>query len=90
MRRLVWVAIGAAGGIVVYRRAQQALADARERGLVQSAQQVGMSAAGALTAARTLAAGATASGAAAARVIGSPGARGADTSPRRSSGDGLR
>ncbi len=41
MRRIVWVAIGAAGGIVAYRRAQQAVVDARERGVVLSAQQVG-------------------------------------------------
>ena len=45
MRRIVWVAVGAAGGIVAYRRAQQALAEAREQGVVLSAQQVGVSAA---------------------------------------------
>jgi hypothetical protein len=60
MRRIVWVAVGAAGGIVVYRRAQQALVDARERGLVVSAQQVGLSAASALGTARALASGAVA------------------------------
>ena len=60
MRRLVWIAVGAAGGIVVYRRAQQALADARERGVVVSAQQVGLSAASALVTARTMASGAVA------------------------------
>ncbi len=58
MRRIVWVAVGAAGGIVVYRRAQQALVDAREKGLVVSAQQIGLSAASALGAARVLASGA--------------------------------
>ena len=58
MRRMVWVAVGAVGGILVYRRAQEALADARERGVVLSAQQVGLSAANALTAARAMAAGA--------------------------------
>lgn len=45
MRRLVWVAIGAAGGIFVYKRAQQAIADAKERGVVGSAQHWGQSAA---------------------------------------------
>lgn len=64
MRRIVWVAVGAAGGIVVYRRAQQALVEAREKGVVLSAQQVGISAVGALASARALAAG---SGAAAER-----------------------
>jgi hypothetical protein len=58
MRRIVWVAVGAAGGIVVYRRAVQALADAREKGVVVSAQQLGLSAANTLQAARDLAAGA--------------------------------
>ena len=55
MRRIVWVAVGAAGGIIAYRRAQQALADAKERGVVVSAQQVGMSAVGAVTTAKALA-----------------------------------
>ncbi len=58
MRRIVWIAVGAAGGIVVYRRAQQAVADARERGVVLSAQQVGLSAVTALNAARAMAGGA--------------------------------
>jgi hypothetical protein len=79
MRRIVWVAVGAVGGILVYRRAQEALADARERGVVMSAQQVGLSAANALTTARSMAVGAAAaieprtppaaSGSAAARVL---------------------
>jgi hypothetical protein len=77
MRRIVWVAIGAAGGIVAYRRAQQAMIDARERGVVLSAQQVGMSAVAAMSTARNLAANAaswtppttTLPGAAAARVL---------------------
>ncbi len=55
MRRIVWVAVGAAGGIVVYRRAQQAIADARDKGVVVSAQQLGLSAAHALSAARMMA-----------------------------------
>lgn len=60
MRRLVWVALGAAGGIVAYRRGQQMLADARERGVVLSAQQAGLSAMQAVAGARTLATGALA------------------------------
>ncbi|MEI6360685.1 MAG: hypothetical protein WCP95_00995 [Actinomycetes bacterium] len=55
MRRIVWVAIGAAGGIVAYRRAQQAMADAKERGVVLSAQQVGASAVTAVVSAKALA-----------------------------------
>lgn len=32
--RAFWIAVGAVGGIVVYRRGQRVLAQARERGLV--------------------------------------------------------
>lgn len=60
MRRIVWVAVGAAGGILAYRRIQQALSDARERGVVLSVQQVGLSAVQAAGAARALASGAVA------------------------------
>ncbi len=60
MRRIVWVAIGAAGGILAYRRIQQALDDARERGVVLSVQQVGLSAVQAASTARSLASGAVA------------------------------
>ncbi|MDA2986997.1 MAG: hypothetical protein WAO50_13035 [Candidatus Nanopelagicales bacterium] len=79
MRRMVWVAIGAAGGIVAYRRIQQAMVDARERGVVLSAQQVGLSAVQAVSSARAIAMSAAAAagqgrsqasaGDAAARVI---------------------
>jgi len=77
MRRIVWVAVGAAGGIFAYRRTQQAIADARERGLVLTAQQYGQSAVTAASAAREFAVGATTRlpeeprtpGAAAARVL---------------------
>ena len=81
MRRIVWVAVGAAAGIVVYRRAQQAVVDARERGLVVSAQQIGLSAASALETARVLASGAASAvdarerGASAASPPGSAAAR---------------
>ncbi len=60
MRRMVWVALGAAGGIVAYRKVQQAIEDARERGVVLSVQQVGLSAAQALATARVVATGAVA------------------------------
>lgn len=43
MSRLFWIAVGAAGGILVYRRGQQVAADARERGVVLTAQQVALS-----------------------------------------------
>jgi len=76
---MVWVAIGAAGGIVAYRRIQQAMVDARERGVVLSAQQVGLSAVQAVSSARAIAMSAAAAagqgrsqasaGDAAARVI---------------------
>lgn len=58
MRRLFWTAVGAAGGVVLYRQGQKFLADARERGVVASAQQVGLSAATSVSAARALLAGA--------------------------------
>jgi hypothetical protein len=57
---MVWVAVGAVGGILAYRKAQEAIADARERGVVLSAQQVGVSAVSALGAARAMASGAAA------------------------------
>ncbi len=58
MRRLFWTAVGAAGGVLLYRQGQKFLADAREQGVVASAQQVGISAATTFGAARTLLAGA--------------------------------
>ena len=60
MRRMVWVAVGAVGGILAYRKAQETLADARERGVVLSAQQAGLSAASALSTAKAMASGAAA------------------------------
>jgi hypothetical protein len=72
MRRLVWVAVGAVGGILAYRRAQEAIADAREKGVVASAQQVGLSAAHALTTAKTMASGAKAATAAAVEARTAP------------------
>lgn len=91
MRRIVWVAIGAAGGILAYRRVQQALDDARERGVVLSVQQVGLSAVQAASTARALAAGAVSAvesrGAASTRAgtLGSAAAHVMDQSPQRGS-----
>lgn len=44
MRRITWLAIGAVGGILVYRRGQRFWADTREQGLAASTQQAGASA----------------------------------------------
>jgi hypothetical protein len=55
MRRIVWVALGAAGGILAYRKGQDWLAAAREQGVVLSAQQAALSAATAVSSARALA-----------------------------------
>ena len=38
MSRIVWVGVGAIGGVIAYRRGQRALNDARERGLVGNVQ----------------------------------------------------
>ena len=55
MRRLVWVAVGAIGGIYAYRRGTALLADARERGVVLSAQQAATSAMATVASAREFA-----------------------------------
>ena len=77
MRRMVWVAVGAVGGILAYRKAQEAMADARERGVVLSAQQVGISAASALGTARAMASGAAAAVDPRERAASAPAAPGA-------------
>ncbi len=55
MRRLIWVAVGAAGGIWAYRRAQGMAEQAREQGLVLTAHQAGTSAAAAVATAKSVA-----------------------------------
>ena len=87
MRRLVWVAIGAAGGIYAYRTVQRLRDDARERGIVVTAQEAGTSALAAAQQARDLVGRLVAaredtdaprdlgSGAAAARVLSQAGGR---------------
>ncbi|MFM9049639.1 MAG: hypothetical protein ACKOMX_06300, partial [Actinomycetota bacterium] len=54
MGRLVWVAIGAAGGVLAYRRGQRLVEQARERGVVGSVQAATGSAAGLAGTARNL------------------------------------
>ena len=57
MSRLVWVALGAAGGVYAYRRGQRLLEEARERGVVGSVQAATGSATNLAVAARGLVAG---------------------------------
>jgi hypothetical protein len=45
MGRMVWIALGAAGGIVAYRKGQELLEEARARGVVGSIQAASGSAA---------------------------------------------
>lgn len=56
MGRMVWIAVGAAGGVYAYRRGQRLLEQARERGLVGSMQAATGSAADAAGSASRLAA----------------------------------
>ncbi|MEY2990466.1 MAG: hypothetical protein ACO3YU_03835 [Candidatus Nanopelagicales bacterium] len=44
MRRLVWTAIGAAGGIWAYRKGSELLEQAREQGVALTIQQVALTA----------------------------------------------
>ena len=55
MRRLVWVAVGAVGGIYAYRRGNVLVAQARERGVVLTAQQAAIAAMSTVASARELA-----------------------------------
>jgi len=55
MRRLVWVAVGAVGGIYAYRRGSALVAEARERGVVLTAQQAALAAMSTVASARELA-----------------------------------
>ncbi len=54
MGRMLWLAVGAAGGIVAYRKGQQVLAEAKQRGVVGSVQAATGSAADAASGARSL------------------------------------
>ena len=53
MSRVFWIAVGAAGGIWAYRRGQQVAAEARERGVVLTAQQVALSTVSTITTVRS-------------------------------------
>ncbi|MEI7453753.1 MAG: hypothetical protein WCK04_05960 [Actinomycetes bacterium] len=54
MRRMFWVAVGAAGGIYAYKRGQQFAEESRERGVVLTVQQVAMNAASTVESARAM------------------------------------
>lgn len=54
MSRLFWMAVGAAGGIYVYRNGARIMADARDRGVVAVAQDLAGSAAATVTTVRGL------------------------------------
>lgn len=54
MSKLVWVALGAAGGVLAYRKGQQLLVEAKEKGVVGSMQAVTGSTAGLAAQARQL------------------------------------
>ena len=54
MGKLVWVAVGAAGGIYAYRRAQRAAETVRERDLVENLQAAGERATSIASSIRTL------------------------------------
>jgi len=55
MSRVVWLAVGAVGGIVLYRKGQAMLDEAREQGVLTSAQKAGAAAAGTIVTATTIA-----------------------------------
>ncbi|MDO8731248.1 MAG: hypothetical protein Q7L55_01525 [Actinomycetota bacterium] len=54
MRRMLWFALGAAVGILAYRRGQRFVEESRERGIVMTIQQAAVSASQAVNSARTL------------------------------------
>lgn len=54
MSRMIWVALGAAGGIIAYRKGQQVAEEARKRGVVGSLQAASGSAAGLAQGTRSL------------------------------------
>lgn len=54
MGRMLWLAVGAVGGVVAYRKGQQLVDEAKQRGVVGSVQAATGSAADAATGARSL------------------------------------
>ncbi len=55
MSRVLWLAAGAVGGIVLYRKGQSMLDEARQQGVMTSAQRAGAAAAGTIVTATTIA-----------------------------------
>ncbi|MFM8894372.1 MAG: hypothetical protein ACKOE2_03100 [Actinomycetales bacterium] len=93
MGRIAWIALGAVGGILVYRGGQRFVADARERGVVASTQQASVAAwskaqaaAGLLATARDLAAKAVIAQAAASQALAQQGQGPSGTAPGSSVG----
>ena len=54
MRRTFWFALGAASGILAYRRGQRFVDESRERGIVMTIQQAAVNASQAVESARTM------------------------------------
>ena len=54
MRRTFWFALGAASGILAYRRGQRFVDESRERGIVMTVQQAAVSASAAVESARSM------------------------------------
>ena len=54
MRRTFWFALGAAVGILAYRRSMRFVEDSRERGIVMTVQQAAVSASHAVESARSM------------------------------------
>ncbi|MDP2013652.1 MAG: hypothetical protein Q8L05_05440 [Actinomycetota bacterium] len=54
MRRMFWFAVGAAVGILAYRRGQRFVDESRERGIVMTIQQAAVNASAAVESARSM------------------------------------
>jgi hypothetical protein len=78
----MWTAIGAAGGILAYRKGKQLLEQAQEQGVLVTAQQAGATVAGATAALMSAAARAQASGNGAGGTPASTPRRSATISPQ--------
>jgi len=55
MGKVFWLAAGAIGGVVLYRKGQAMIDEAREQGVLTSAQKAGAAAAGTFVTATTIA-----------------------------------
>ena len=86
MRRMIWFGIGAAAGYVAARRGEQAVEEARERGLVGNVSLVATTASkAAATASRTVLSVGEAAGSAARRRAAGPAATPSASLPRATS-----